>query len=671
MPLTSLQTNLHRIADISWPNLFSATPNRVSISSAEYFALGALVVVAALLRLWGLGEWGLQYDEETMALPVRHIVEQGYPAMPSGMGYVRAVAQLYLMAGSVMLFGESEWVLRLPSVVCGLVLVVLAFFFGRRFLAPLWNIAFTTAVALLPALIVDSQEARMYIFLLTSLCAFQLLVFRWEQSQSNLALLGAVLVMAFALQFHALAIFASFALFFPGLLHRSWRLLLTGGIAFFIVMLLFVLIQGWVDSFYPSLPNAQGTDTLIERRVHLDIALANWWLLAFGIAIAGVAATLIMYNTSGARRWAPTMLVFLGVVAQLALFYHVAVLLLAGGLAVGRRFGTRSKAMLGVVVLAAALAVLHVLLLRASGYDWDRQLVGGLVGLPSIWPYIRFATYSPIAAAIVAFGSIAALWRFAQGGKIPDVWLYALLTIWLPLFLLGMFQWYVQLRYTQFALLPMLLCAFAAFSFARNGNDVTAGKKSVSPAGALIALVAVIAIVNPIALASVVNAGYSIHPDHKGAAEFMQAQQLAADDIVIAEDVLQQTYYLGRVDYWLIGRDTAEKFSIERDGRRVDIYTATPILDSGAALTAQLENRERGAIYIIGSGEQQSNGRAAARTFGIQEALHSDLLSIVHRGRDELTVVWKAPRPEEVDWTRKAAAAAAEQSTQQQSGAKR
>src|SRR5262245_10794891 len=94
--------------------------------SWERIALLMLVAIGAMIRFWGLGDVGLHGDEETMALPVRHIVEEGTPYFPSGMFYGRAIAQLYLMAGSVLAFGESEWALRLPSVLCGIALIALA-----------------------------------------------------------------------------------------------------------------------------------------------------------------------------------------------------------------------------------------------------------------------------------------------------------------------------------------------------------------------------------------------------------------------------------------------------------------------------------------------------------------------------------------------------------------
>ncbi len=78
--------------------------------------------------------------------------------------------------------------------------------------------------------------------------------------------------------------------------------------------------------------------------------------------------------------------------------------------------------------------------------------------------------------------------------------------------------------------------------------------------------------VNPVAFGNIVHTGYKTHPDHKGAAAFIMQQRLGPNDIIVAEDVLQQTYYLGHVDYWLQSRDAA-----------VDLHPAT---STGAGSTS-------------------------------------------------------------------------------------
>jgi hypothetical protein len=120
-------------------------------------------------------------------------------------------------------------------------------------------------------------------------------------------------------------------------------------------------------------------------------------------------------------------------------------------------------------------------------------------------------------------------------------------------------------------------------------------------------------------------------------------------DIVIAEDVLEQTYYLGHVDYWLQDQKVAGPFILNHDGVWKDFYTNTPLVGSPEDLQKLIDKPDRGAIYIIGSGENQEDGRRFVRGEGLYNMLQSPEFRIVFRGRDDLTQVLKLPAPGATD----------------------
>lgn len=94
-------------------SLFEDTRPRVTADRLTIALLVLIVAVGILVRFWGLGNVGLHGDEKTMALPAMHLLQYGTPEMPSGFTYPRAMAQLYLMAGSALAFGgPSEWTTR-------------------------------------------------------------------------------------------------------------------------------------------------------------------------------------------------------------------------------------------------------------------------------------------------------------------------------------------------------------------------------------------------------------------------------------------------------------------------------------------------------------------------------------------------------------------------------
>ncbi|MGH8287280.1 MAG: ArnT family glycosyltransferase [Steroidobacteraceae bacterium] len=630
---------LHGVA-----SLFERAAPNGRLSRVHVALLVAIVAIGGALRAWELGAVGLHGDEETMAMPTMHIVEHGSPILPSGMFYPRALAQLYLMAGSVLLFGESEWAFRLPSALCGTFLIVLAYFVGRRFLAPAWNLVFAATVAFLPALIVDSQSARMYIFLTASIAAMLVLVFRWERTGRLGALAGAFVALLVGLQFHSLAVFSALLFLFPGLLHDDRRRLLEGSVACGVSLAALWVIEYWTATYYPAGPSIQGLELRFGPKARWAVPGVSPLLLLGGGAAALIMARAVARRvTLTSAAWAAAALVAAGLVAQLFVFYHVAALLLIAGGVVAIRHGERvTSPLLMVAAVSLAIAVAHVVLLRSNGVESFRQLFGAMVGRPSVWPFIALSQYSLVAAAAAIAGVAASLILLARRQRVPDFMLLFVLGVWAPLLVIGVLKWYVPLRYTEGQVLPLLLvgCATAQWLVVR-WEPVRRH--------ALTAVFAGLLFVNPLALARTVGAEYAIHPDHKGAAAFIRSQHLAPEDIVLAEDVLQQTYYLGNVDYWLVARYVAARFTRDVDGELRDIYTNVPALTTAEELEALIARTDRGAIYVIGSGENQEDGRRHMRGPEIFEALQSPRFEVVYEGRDGLTKVWKIARRQSFD----------------------
>jgi hypothetical protein len=343
------------------------------------------------------------------------------------------------------------------------------------------------------------------------------------------------------------------------------------------------------------------------------------------------------------------VLIFLSFVLGSLLSWHLAVLMFLAGAIVARRNSADVTARLALVVACGvAIALVQGFLLHQAGIASVRKVIGAMTGLPSIWTFLQLSTYSPAAALLAAAGCVAALWRLSAGRVVGDAWLFFALGVWVPLLLLGVFEWYVAVRYTDFALLPLLICAMVSLQELFERAAPVRAPSRVPLAGPVVAGVAALFVVNPVTFAQTYAAGYADHPDHKGAAEFMRSIGIEPGDIVVAEDVLQQTYYLGRVDYWLLGKNIALGFCENKDGEIRDFYTGAKLLGSGADLDALVARPDRRAIYVIGSGENQEDGRRFMRSFGIYEALQSPRFHVVYSGRDGLTKVWKVDPPEEV-----------------------
>jgi hypothetical protein len=344
------------------------------------------------------------------------------------------------------------------------------------------------------------------------------------------------------------------------------------------------------------------------------------------------------------------ILLYLGLLAQALLLYHLGAVLMIAGLIVARRNGgARGPAVPLLAAACAVLAAIHALVLHGASIGPLRKIIGVMVGEPSIWPYLQVADYSPVAMLLVAAALAAGLWRLASGGRIRDDVLFAILGVLVPLFAIGFFGWYIPPRYGEFALLPMLLSGLAAAQY------FVSARKGVSSHGASLAAfglaaIAGIAIVNPRAVAHSINAG-SRFADHKQAAEFIRSVAFGPQDIIVAEEALMQTYYLGHIDYWLTGPHNAADFVVRFNGRLVDEYTNAPVIYSAASFRQLMAQPDRGAIYVIGSGEHQEDQRLALRGPEISELLREPEFKTVFVGADGLTRIWKiappAPRPEQ------------------------
>ncbi len=601
------------------------------VSRGEWWMLGLLLLAGAAIRFWGLGAFGLHKpDEDTTVLAAAHILIDGHPQFPSGMYYARAIVQSYLIAGSAWLFGENEWALRLPSAVCGVLLIWICWQASRRFLDSTWRIALAATVAALPLAIADAQEARMYPFMVASLAATLVFVFRWERSERPIDLVWAVACMWVAVQFQELALLGALVVLYPGLRHGEIRRIASGVAALAAIGIGYLVITRWQGSFYPPgdpsyLPDYR--DPLRSPPASsLPISTLSIALVAAGcivwLVFLGVRRRLRMDTAFWSLSFAAAL------VLQAAHLWHAAALAALAGLVFFGRDGSRSRPALVVVVLVGAAMAVYQLVGAVEVVGDVKKALGQLTGRPSIWVYAQSVLFSPVAAAFLVAGLALAIVRLTQRRRVPEVWLLFVLAVWIPLLVVGVAAWFVPIRYIEFALVPFLLTAFVC-------------ARELLPRGlnVVCALLFTVLAVNPLAAwrAIGVNQGF---PDHKAAAEFLKGRGLAADDVVIAEEVLLQRYYVGRMDYWLTSPEIAAPFVLRRDGAWVEQYVGARVLDSVEGLK-RLRATSSGEIYIIGS--REGGDRSGYRGETLNALLESSALPVLFEAPDG-TKVWQVPR---------------------------
>ncbi|MEX0729666.1 MAG: glycosyltransferase family 39 protein [Aquisalimonadaceae bacterium] len=615
----------------------------------------AIICVGLVLRLNGLGAVGLYADEKYTFPAALGVLETGLPLLPSGMLYPRALLQSYLMAGSVMLFGDSEWAFRLPSAVVGTLCIPLAYLLGRAYLRPSLNLGFAAAIALLPSFIEISQIARMYGFLVLFVLLFLLALCWWERRPDWQALAGMIAAAVLGLQIQPLAILLLPLIAVPLLADFSIKRLLQAGMAVCAICWAYLVFDRWAGGHYGE-TMLSGNPNAARHPNPLDMAgIHNLPAeLLFGVLVL-VAASAVALTWSMRRRRVPgpaadvpdRVFMLLGslglltaVVAAAVVSYLVAVLALCVGTACYLHGGGVIRTvMLATVAVAVIFLGQAVVLLIGEAVAGPGAFIKVFIAFPSPVPEIRFLQFFP--AAVVVFGLLCAvdLFRFARGEPLPRYVLLFGFGVLAPLLVLGVVVWSVAPRFLIGLVPVFLFCLFLCVE----GYLRCLPRRLLRHEG-IAALAVVVLLVPPGALGDAMSRTYGPYPDHKGAAEFMRERAAEPADIVIALDASIQTHFLGRVDYWLRHIDSAGFFSREVDGQVVEIYTGTPVLFDAEAFEHVLEQPGRGAVYVIGSGEIQG---ASASDYVLGE----DILAlfdthgaeVVFTGRDDKTRIWLFP----------------------------
>ncbi len=125
-------------------------------------ALVVLMGVGACFRLIYLTTVSPHVDEYLTLWAAQKTIEHGYPLLPSGFIYLPGVLFSYLDAIFIYLFGSSEEVARLPSLLIGLSSIPLVYLLGKRMFSRGVGLLAAALLAFSPEAIIWSGRARMY-----------------------------------------------------------------------------------------------------------------------------------------------------------------------------------------------------------------------------------------------------------------------------------------------------------------------------------------------------------------------------------------------------------------------------------------------------------------------------------------------------------------------------
>lgn len=607
-----------------------------------------ITIIALLLRLWGLNNVGLHgSDEDTTALAALGILEGGWPQFPSGMYYVRAPLHSYLIAISVKLFGTEAWVFRLPSVVGGSLMVLPTYYLVRMYLGVWWAIAASTTIAVFPDLVLMSQDARMYIFLCLCVSVYLYCVASFERSGSLRSVIGAIVSLILGMQFHTLMILLAPVAIYPALVHISNR-----NIIFFILnsvtaIIAYSIVQMLASSFYFDSLGTTNTSTMPK----LQILRSHFQLGALVLLLLMVLTTIWLKTIKLAVPKSHYAIFIATLLVALLLFNAGAKVYSIGLPAIaGLYFARKGSRQLGKSMFVASITMIAMVLVDLTeiwrGEQMDfRALIKYALDKTSPYSLINLLQSTPGLLILTVSAIVYNTLRIKNNTRVQIFYLLLCISMLPTLIVMSYMMWYPPSRYMSTALLPAILIAITLCAEILKKLERRGLYKALSKNRLVFAIGSVFVIADPYSIMKSLNTGYETHPDHIGAAHFIQKEigPNRASVILIAEDALMATFYLGKIDYFLIPFEIGRAWAQRRDNKVVDVYTGTEIIGSGSELEMLLKSPSDRQIYIIGSGENFGMpGRGALRGNGIQEVLASACLQQVFIGRDNLTVVWKS-----------------------------
>jgi 4-amino-4-deoxy-L-arabinose transferase-like glycosyltransferase len=584
-----------------------------------------LTIIAAIPRLYQLGELGFSWDEETTSFASRSMAETGHPRMPSGMPYYRAFPQTWLNAISANYFGlDNEFSYRLPAVIFGIFTIPLLFLLARPYVgAP---IAFMAALLLAFSEwhIITSRQARMYAPFLFFYVAYAFSVFRWakEDSLRNAALTTALFIVT--ISFHTIGIFGALiplaTLYVKGYSRTPQYKLIT--FSFIAIIAAQLFDRHIISAAYQGWRNEQGIVSTDAGPTYYFAQLLSDNLLVIALGITGLALGVwlgrcsFFTDSDNAREF------------RILSRYLLAILF--GVMAAS---GNLHAAFLSILLLALlypgniynylkqtykpVIAISGIAIIASSITITEQGIVAGIKSL-LVFPYPNWITLYNISPGITLLFLAAMLFLAAckKGNERSGVVLL-LVTALLPLIIVGVFKKWAAARYLLEAY-PFML-AVSAFALMMFTNELLKkfSVRNSAPAKIAVVIVCLSGILGGHGLLQAYWSGtieygnnlnlralsFPFYPDHKYPGLFV-AKHRKPGDIVVAEDVLQQRWYAGKIDYWLrrYGSESGGHFLYKgKDLKLHDIYINT--ISVTPDILSFLANNSTQRIWLITSGE--------------------------------------------------------------------
>lgn len=611
-----------------------------------------LVAMAAIPRFNDLGKLGFYGDEETTSTAAKNLIEKGTPQMNSGMPYHRAIIHTYSNAMFAKLLGkEKELSYRVFSAVLGTLTIPLLFFGFRPLVGA--TVAFLAAslLGLSDWHVTVSREARMYGPFLFFYLLSSILILKWVVLGRRPNFYFSMFSFTATLTSHLLGIFIAVFGFFPYLLQMKPKVRIAPLVIVSLSLVGCTVLYRQLFTLAPYLnwkslgvvdATVVSKTPLIDKLPKIFSMLDAWFLLP---ALFGLVLGILLARVTRDKENNPLfqaiwfcLLTGAGVLAGMGQIYGFGLMLLVSTLLIDDLADFIKKGWKTLAGLVFILVITSIVIVVTLGYK-------ATLSFP--FPYIPlFALQFPV-LIVVFLGTTLHLSIRPQPEK-KHIKLMAL-AAYLPIVGEGLVKenWN-DLRYLLISY-PFIL--LVAASGVKDLVTVVLSKVNLKhKATVTMTFIVLSGVIGghgllPAYRVATLDYGGNIevkdwpYPDHKSAGEFVRAR-LKQKDIVIAEDMLEQGWYVGRVDYWLRDFNNVRQYLLLKDdGSYRDIYVNSIVIrPQDLDFLKSIKDRR---IWVITSAETSINKEyfLSADQFEWLNGIKGNYKP-VHEGDDGITQVF-------------------------------
>ena len=592
--------------------------------SKNSFGKVALICIVLLLgfflRFYSLDHLSYWGDEETSSLPAKSLALGEGAKFPSGMEYRRGLPHTYLMAQTSKTLGiDSDYAYRIPSAVLGSLTLIILFFLAYQFFGINVAIVATIILSFSELHILLSRTARMYGPMLLFSVIFYYFVFLWHRQKNIVYIFGSSVSLLVSVSFNFLAILALPLLIVPFLhkkldyKHLSISIVAAGSVAIASILYFRLYVTAPYRNIFPENLKDQkdsGAQNLIESVINQ----ASPEMIA--AALGSIILAVLTYQSF--RFFNKNKDNF---ISCIFLFSSILCLYLFGIL--GHFFGAFLFAIFVLsvidlrsptVISALKTPIIFLFFAFCFWLSFNIMEYGVAEGLKRLFrfpfPYILYQAKFFFGLTVLFFiGFIYSL--FKSDDKHNSIRSAAVTYLFVSLFV-GLTHDWPPPRY-MVTIYPLLIIV-ASYGLVCLSDQIQYFFGKVRFLRYLVILILPASGVLgghgvPQAIRTVPGDHgmliYSnhiqgiIYPDHRSLGCFVRGH-LKASDIVVAQDALQQYWYVGKVDYWLRNPGSINSFMFRSNGVLKDIYVLSePTSDE---IIKELRDSNK-RIWIITSGE--------------------------------------------------------------------